>query len=371
MKSLSNLITSLKDKIVLSYKDFIHRKDSIYMFHRNWDAIKASMIETVPEYLQPTVQTQLDSQYEYNNSSSNLNKDKNGFELGKLFIDLIPRVAEKVSMYNLIGLQPIAGPVGLTYHLQYIENDDDKISLELRSSTCRSSIHRYDLEANVLPPLETFTNEEHRAKVIDQLSQKFANEIDRLILSHMVSISNKDPKKINHPVRIESNFNIAIEATALQVAGTSLRGPANFMLVPKSLISYVMNDEKLEFEISEIEETTLTYPNNFNIIVENPKIVKRGRLTKLNIDVYMYSDDIIEQNDILLGYKGNTITDQGFTFCPYIPFIPMVEDRSMYLAHRAGSVVISNVSTIANPDVDKIKNPSNNYFLSIQVEELV
>jgi hypothetical protein len=177
--------------------------------------------------------------------------------------------------------------------------------------------------------LNAYHNIDAEVELTQILSEQIALDIDREILSHLLSSgtgatmywSRKPGDFVNKltGVAVSGDFTGTVREwyetlveTCIDVANTihrkTLRGAANFMVVSPDVATI--------FESSLLYKPTVSmdpHETQFSLGIE--------RVGSLNNRFTVYKDPYFPRNQILIGYKGGSFLETGYVYAPYVPLI--------------------------------------------------
>lgn len=294
------------------------------------DALIENLLVALPTKKQDYAKQLLLNAYAY---SAQENQPQTGGMPIEEFLALTRDIINFSSIDNFIGVQPMIGPVGLTYFMTFTQNafngnDEGKeasMRLEITKHTTsvgtRRCHARYTMEAaQDLAALDVDMGKELRRAIATQV----ASELDYEFISDMVHVASKQKAK----GKISSN----IASAANAMAHRNRRGAGNFAIVTAEVHQELLND-----------------PNfvqcSYKDVIAN--IVQVGVLNK-TINVFMPKTPIDKIGKALVGYKGVGEMDTGMTYNPYVPLMtsgividPTTFNPQMTLMTRYGKCFVS------------------------------
>ena len=162
-------------------------------------------------------------------------------------------------------------------------------------------------------------------EMITALAQTIANDIDRELLN---SIEGKVGYTANYDYANVSGTNSMAEKyqamytkvleVSNQIAVRTRRGAANWMIVNPNVLTILQTLKSFNFAPS-----TSSYVDPTNI----------GLAGTIEGRFKVFTDIIRNSDDILMGYKGNTETDTGIVYMPYVPLevSPTILDGNSFM----------------------------------------
>lgn len=238
-------------------------------------------------------------------------------------------VSERIwELRGLIGLQPMSGPVGLVYSLQYKKNDQDttpnddiftrKVNLNLVTTpvvACSRKLmagwfrdiaqdiktsHNIDLEQEIMSALchEIFT------ELYNEIVTDISNLADKVDVR---TITTLDPKLIF----------VAINREALEIAKTTMRGTGNVILTTPTGVSVLESATRRSIGIHEYVKVS---DNRSDGHVGN--IVDADGAVRFKIFSTIDGPYDIADTWFIVGYRGgyeDSQVDCGYIYSPYVP----------------------------------------------------
>ncbi len=221
-----------------------------------------------------------------------------------------------------VGVQPLTAPVGTTYSLNY-ESKDEKLSLEVLShateATSRKLAHKMTME-----DFESITSDDsqHGIEIANEIYQGIRNDLMRIAQKQTLDFAN---------IRKEQFACIALITTLNKVANNigkdTRRGVGNFVILSETMLSVLTNERALEIDEAHVDE-------------QYPYVKYVGTISGT---IKVYHDLTLEDDKIIIGYKGTSDVDTGYVYAPYTPVIttgitvnPNTFESTMGFATRAG-----------------------------------
>jgi len=292
-----------------------------------------------------------------------------GFD--KILIPITRRIFSDFPARNLVGVQPMTAPVGLTYTLQYKLEDKEtgekdtlgnfglhgtsgkRMSLEVLSAAVEARTQRlsaaWTIEAaadlNIMHGLNI------EAELIGALAQEIKLEITNEIICDLKTLAGETIEVVKLDGSKEDKelqLGCAIRRQCSGIAMRTRRGAGNFIVTSATIADIISKFSKSEFE---------------------PKSHQKGytsdlmEVGTLNSTIKVFSATYAAEDEILVGYKGgNGEVDAGYVYCPYITVMssgvvvhPVTFEPTVSLMTRAGKYATNN---------------AKDYYSNIKVEGL-
>ncbi len=336
---------------------------------QNWGATKEALMEGLDGQRKQTMDVILENTKSYlaEAASAGATQAGNVAALNKVILPVIRRVMPTVIANELIGVQPMTGPVGQIHTLRvryassfnsasgvdttageealspfkiaagYSGNlADDKASYtasqeglagnklsiqiikEVVEAKSRRLSARWTFEA--AQDAQAMHGLDVEAEILAALAQEITTEIDQEILASLRSLAGQDavynqsgtftgtPHYVGDRHAVLA---IQMNEQANLVAARTRRGAANWAVVSPSVLTALQSATTSAF--ARTTEGTFEAPTNVKFV---------GTLNgTMRVYVDTYYSDAGSGADILLGYKGSTETDAAAFYCPYVPLM--------------------------------------------------
>jgi ketosteroid isomerase-like protein len=336
---------------------------------QNWGATKEALMEGLEGQRKQTMNVLLENTKSYlaEAATAGATQAGNVAALNKVILPVIRRVMPTVIANELIGVQPMTGPVGQIHTLRVRYADafnsasgvdtsageealspfkiaagysgnaaDDKaaytasqeglagnrlsiqIIKEVVEAKSRRLSARWTFEA--AQDAQAMHGIDVEAEILAALAQEITTEIDQEILASLRSLAGQDatydqsgtftgtPHFVGDRHAVLA---ILMNQQANLVAARTRRGAANWAVVSPSVLTALQSATTSAF--ARTTEGTFEAPTNVKFV---------GTLNgtmRVYVDTY-YSDGGTGA-DILMGYKGSTETDAAAFYCPYVPLM--------------------------------------------------
>jgi len=336
---------------------------------QNWGATKEALMEGLSGQRAQTMSVMLENtkQYLAENALATTTQAGNVAALNKVILPVIRRVMPTVIANEIIGVQPMAGPVGQIHTLRVRYADaftssggvsttageealspfkiaagysgnaaDDKanytataegvagnrlsiqIVKEVVEAKSRRLSARWTFEA--AQDAQAMHGLDVEAEILAALAQEITTEIDQEILASLRSLAGQDAvfnqtgTFTGAPTFVGDRhavLAIQMNEQANLVAARTRRGAANWAVVSPIVLTALQSATTSAF--ARTTEGTFEAPTNVKYV---------GTLNgTMRIYVDTYYTDGGTGADILMGYKGSTETDAAAFYCPYIPLM--------------------------------------------------
>lgn len=331
-----------------------------------WVAVKEKLVEGLQGTRKSVMETVLDNHRKLMlNESATAGSTTAGniATLNKVILPIMRRVMPTVIANEIIGVQPMTGPVGQihTLRVQYADNAPGVVAGEEMLSPFKiAKSYSGDLTSDNSNPQAAPTSQlegvmgrrvnirilretveaksrrlsarwtvesaqdaqsQHgidvEAELMAAIAQEITVEIDQELLSRLRALPGAaavtyDQSKVTGVATFVGDEHAAlatlINRQANEVARRTKRGAANWAVVSPTALTILQSATTSSF--ARTTEGTFEAPTNVKFV---------GTLNStMRIFVDTYASDV---EDILIGYKGNAETDAGVFYCPYIPLM--------------------------------------------------
>jgi Major capsid protein Gp23 len=250
---------------------------------------------------------------------------------------------------SIIGIQPMAGPVGLVYQMLYtpVEEDAQRAdgSKHLRLEVVKLAITASTRRLNAGWSLEVGQDlaAQHGVDIQDELVQVLAHEIAHEIAAEVFTnlkqlalwsgrVQTVQSMSFDHSMEYVSDqgavMGIKLNTLANQIAQASRRGPGNF-IVGNALAVALMHTLGSAF---------VPVPKG------SPAGVLLTHVGTLNGSIKVYYSSVITSDELIVGYMGQNQVDTGYIYSPYVPLLcygpvinPVTFQPIMSLMTRSGT----------------------------------
>jgi hypothetical protein len=335
------------------------------LFESNWGATKDALMEGLSGSRRKNMDVVLENTRRYLSESATAGATQSGniAVLNKVMLPLIRRVMPTVIANEILGVQPMTGPVGQihTLRVRYAEtaagvtagtealspfelaraysgnnqpNGPDaraaqtamlegrpgnKMSIQILKESVEAKTRRLSArwtfeaaqDANAIHGVDI------EAEIMQALAQEITVEIDQEMLSNLRVLVPVPPTVYNQAAVSGTATYVGDEHAALAVminqqanlvAARTRRGAANWAVVSPTALTILQS------------ATTSTFARTTEGVFEAPTNTKF--VGTLNSTMRVYVDQYASDAEaVLIGYKGPTETDAAAYYCPYIPLM--------------------------------------------------
>ena len=333
------------------------------LFESNWGATKAALLEGLTGTRRQSMDVVFENTRRYLAESATAGATQAGniAVLNKVMLPLIRRVMPTVIANEIMGVQPMTGPVGQIHTLRvryantaagvtagtealspfeialaYSGNENqadpgaastarlegvpgNKLSIQILKETVEAKTRKLSArwtfeaaqDANAIHGIDI------EAEIMQALAQEITVEIDQEMLFKLGSLVPVAPTTFDQAAVSGTATYVGDEMAALAVminqqanlvAARTRRGAANWAVVSPTALTILQSATTSSF--ARTTEGTFEAPTNTKFV---------GTLNSaMRVYVNQYAAD---SDPVLLGYKGPTETDAAAYYCPYIPLM--------------------------------------------------
>jgi len=333
------------------------------LFESNWGATKEALLEGLSGTRRQSMDVVFENTRRYLAESATAGATQAGniAVLNKVMLPLIRRVMPTVIANEIMGVQPMTGPVGQIHTLRvryantaagvtagtealgpfeiakaYSGNEvqadpgaastarlegvpGNKLSIQILKETVEAKTRKLSArwtfeaaqDANAIHGIDI------EAEIMQALAQEITVEIDQEMLFRLGSLVPVAPTTFNQAAVSGTATYVGDEMAALAVminqqanliAARTRRGAANWAVVSPTALTILQSATTSSF--ARTTEGTFEAPTNTKFV---------GTLNStMRVYVNQYASD---GDPVLIGYKGPTETDAAAYYCPYIPLM--------------------------------------------------
>jgi len=333
------------------------------LFESNWGATKEALLEGLSGTRRQSMDVVFENTRRYLAESATAGATQSGniAVLNKVMLPLIRRVMPTVIANEIMGVQPMTGPVGQIHTLRvryantaagvtagtealgpfeiakaYSGNEvvadpgaastarlegvpGNKLSIQILKETVEAKTRKLSArwtfeaaqDANAIHGIDI------EAEIMQALAQEITVEIDQEMLFKLSSLVPVPPTTFNQAAVSGTATYVGDEMAALAVminqqanliAARTRRGAANWAVVSPTALTILQTATTSSF--ARTTEGTFEAPTNTKFV------------GTLNSTMRVYVNQFASDGEaVLIGYKGPTETDAAAYYCPYIPLM--------------------------------------------------
>jgi len=364
------------------------------LLESRWQETKSALLEGLQGNKKSVMATTLDNTKKYlaESATAGATSAGNVATLNRVILPVIRRVMPTVIANEIVGVQPMTGPVGQihTLRVRYSDTLDDvtageealspfKIGLGYSGggSTDKASataalegeagkrlsiqILKQTVEAKTRKLSARWTFESAQdaqaqqgidveAEIMAALAQEITAEIDQEVLSSLRNLAGAAESDVQYDQTGVSGtatfvgdehaaLAVMINRAANKIAQRTRRGAGNFAVVSPHTLTVLQSATTSAF--ARTTEGTFEAPTNTKLV---------GTLNgamKVYVDAYA-----TDATDVLVGYKGTSEADAAAFYCPYIPLMssgvvldPATFEPVVSFMTRYGYVELNNTAS--------------------------
>tara|TARA_B100002019_G_scaffold291273_1_gene310994 strand:- start:187 stop:1359 length:1173 start_codon:yes stop_codon:yes gene_type:complete len=367
--------------------------------NQNWQGTKEALLEGLKGSQRSVMDVTLENTRKYlaEAATSGATSSGNVATLNRVILPVIRRVMPTTIANEIVGVQPMTGPVAQihTLRVRYADTFDTAVAGEEALSPFKiaegysgnASTNKADataalegtagkklsiqilkqaVEAKTRKLSARWTFEaaqdaqaqqgiDVEAEIMAALAQEITAEIDQEIIQSLRSLASVEETYNQAGVSGTATFvgdehaalAVLINRTANKIAQRTRRGAGNFAVVSNQALTILQSATTSAF--ARTTEGTFEGPTNTKFV---------GTLNnamRVYVDAYL-ADSGQDDNQVLVGYKGSSEADAAAFYCPYIPLMSsgVVLDPSTFepvvsFMTRYGYIELSNsASSLGN-----------------------
>ena len=366
------------------------------LLNERWSETKDALLEGLSGTRKSSMQVCLENTRKYlaEAATSGATSSGNIATLNRVILPVIRRVMPTVIANEIIGVQPMTGPVGQihTLRVRYADTSNEVVAGEEALSPFKIA-QAYSGNNNATTPKAAATSQlegqpgnrmsiqilkasveaksrklsarwtfeaaqdaqaqqgiDIEAEIMAALAQEITAEIDQEILASLRALATVELTYDQSLVSGTATFvgdehaalAIMVNRVANLIAQRTRRGAANWAVISNQALTLLQSATTSAF--ARTTEGTFEAPTNTKFV---------GTLNNsMRIYVDAYKSDTDDNNQILVGYKGASEADAAAFYCPYIPLMssgvvldPATFEPVVGFLTRYGYVELSNTAS--------------------------
>ena len=335
------------------------------LFESNWQATKDALTDGLEGNKKVVMETTLENTRQHLTEAAGAGATGAGnvATLNKVILPVIRRVMPTVIANEIIGVQPMTGPVGQihTLRVRYADAKDavaagtealspftiaksysgnppadgtagtgaayptgdmeglPKLSIQILKQTVEAKTRK--LSARWTFEAAQDASSQHgidvEAEVMAALAQEITAEIDQEVIASLFSLAGTGANLTYNQGSLSGTphyvgdehavLSILINQAANLIAARTRRGAGNWIVISPSILTVLQSATTSAF--SRTTEGTFEAPTNTKFV------------GTLNSSVRVYVNQYAADDNILVGYKGPGEMDAASFYCPYVPLM--------------------------------------------------
>lgn len=325
------------------------------LFESNWSATKEALTEGLNGQRKETMGVVLENAKRHLSEAASTGATGAGSvaTLNKVMLPLIRRVLPSVIANELVGVQPMTGPVGQihTLRVRYADTADgavageealspfklaqsyagspdataaaegqpgNKMSIQILKETVEAKTRRLSARwtFEAAQDAEAMHGLDVEAEIMQALAQEIVVEIDQEIIGSLRNLAGAGTSLDFDNLSGQSVFvgdrhaalAIEINRAANRIAARTRRGAGNYVVVSPEALTILQS------------ASTSTFARTTEGSFEAPTNTKFAGTLNGTIRVFV-DNYAADGTKVLVGYKGSSETDAPAFYCPYIPLM--------------------------------------------------
>lgn len=326
------------------------------LFESNWSATKDALLEGLSGNRKSSLDVVLENTKRHLSEAATAGATGAGSvaTLNKVMLPLIRRVMPSVIANELVGVQPMTGPVGQihTLRVRYAESGGGatagdealspfklastyagspdatavaegvagrKMSIQILKETVEAKTRRLSARwtFEAAQDAEAMHGVDVEAEIMQALAQEIVVEIDQEIIGSLRSLAGTGTNNLDFGSLSGTSvyvgdrhaaLAIEINRSANRIAARTRRGAGNYIVVSPEALTILQSASTSTF--ARTTEGSFEAPTNTKFV------------GTLNGTIRVFADNYAaDGTDVLVGYKGSSETDAPAFYCPYIPLM--------------------------------------------------
>ena len=381
-----------------------------------WSETKSALLEGLKGNRKSVMDVTLENTRKYINESASVGSTSAGnvATLNRVILPVIRRVMPTVIANELVGVQPMTGPVGQihTLRVRYAEasagtttttageealspfkiaeaysgdnsttkagstsalegTGGKKLSIQILKQTVEAKSRKLSANWTFESAQDAQSQQgiDIEAEIMAALAQEITAEIDQEIIGSLVSLAGSafntfDQQAVSGTATFVGDEHAAlailINRAANAIAQRTRRGAGNYAVVSPTALTILQSATTSAF--ARTTEGTFEAPTNNKLV------------GTLNSAMKVYVNTYAANDDVLVGYKGSSEADAPAFYCPYIPLMssgvvlnPSTFEPTVSFLTRYGYVELSNTASSLGNAADylaKVAVTTNNLSFS-------
>jgi len=366
------------------------------LLHGRWQETKEALLEGLQGTKRSVMSTTLENTRRYLSESASTGSTSAGnvATLNRVILPVIRRVMPTVIANELVGVQPMTGPVGQIHTLRVRYSDTlsgangatageealspfkiaegysannggaktaaataalegaagKRMSIQILKQTVEAKTRklsaRWTFEA--AQDAQAQQGIDIEAEIMAALAQEITAEIDQEIISSLITLAGSQNQQAYDQAAVSGTATfvgdehaalaVMINRVANTIAQRTRRGAGNFAVVSPTALTILQSATTSAF--ARTTEGTFEAPTNTKFV------------GTLNGAMKIYVNTYATDDKILVGYKGTAESDAAAFYCPYIPLMssgvvldPTTFEPVVSFMTRYGYVELSNTAS--------------------------
>lgn len=279
------------------------------------------------------------------------------------------RMIDMQAAKHFVGIQPMTGPVGVVYALEYNVVEENRMSLDIKSYAVEAGTRKLamNLEFEAMEDIEAGHPNADKidpgAEIAKEIYEEIRNDISHIARKDSLDMDKVIGDSLYFDQDIIIRMEMSINVCANEIARNTRRGAGNFIIVSET-VGEILKHSKQFVSTSETDK-------DYGYV---------KYLGTLNGTIKIYCDFGLEYNKTIVGYKGgNGETDTGYIYAPYIPLMssgvvinPTTFQPYIRFMTRYGKIVIQKTeeTTTENGLKTTIAREPCNYYVELTFDNL-
>lgn len=349
------------------------RKYQYYRIHTELEAKRNAVLRTTPEHHQVLVKTLLDNQITSLMSLTTMGKQVSTEEMHVIVDSAINTIGAYQILSDIVGVQPLTGPVGLASALQLGDNPNG-ITIDFKSIPIKASSYKCTTTMPLYPITDISTSHgiDIKKKIATTLGYELGQEIVTNVITKLVELAIETT--IDYLQTEEGNISklafIEFNKASADIVIKTCRGAGNFLIMSPETFSKISMDPAIKWVPAKMEKTLDTYG-----------LTPAGEFGD-KYSVYLSRDAAFNTGKVLVGYLGKHFikttkvsgsVDTGVILAPYIPIVStgVLVDPNTYEPVQGFITRYGMMENTIENSNQKLKQNAENYYRMVDISKLL
>lgn len=313
-----------------------------------WELRLANTLLEFPENRREFTKAVLENQIQYiKNTGTNGRFEIPAFSATnqeEMLFNIAKHYLANLDIHQIIGIQPMAGPVGLAYGLRYRyerqeESEEPTVAPFTDGKRIKLEVIKQAIEAGSRKLQASFTIETmqdiqalHELDVKEELASAIGAEMvyetTTEVLADLVKMAettqsyewkrtdiDAPPEEMVYVTDQVQNFLIRINMVANEIGRTTRRGAGNFIVASPLVVSLLQSQKSCIFVPKEADGFKSFTVGHVGTLSAGPESMPKYKV----YNTLCLPENSDHGETILVGYKGTGEVDTGYVFAPYVP----------------------------------------------------
>jgi len=296
------LENNIKNNVVYKYIDSIKNKIVKKIDDRKWADTKEILLKGVKSDRRDIIDALLDNQRMYDRQYHDINLKNRDYQ--DFMHKIVVQVFNNSLVFDLIGIQPMKGPVSLAYSMDWVNSDEGRKRLTVVSHTVEAGTRKLEASWSIEVSQDMSNNHgiDIEKELLLALSDEIIYEFNVEFIHNIIEASKKVEVKLK-----STDLLSIIKDESKDIVVRSRRGYATWIIVSPAILGKIKKTEAEYLTFNDEHKGSGFLQRAITLILDDD----------IRVNVYCYNS--LDENMIVMGYKGGTgETDTAMIWTPYI-----------------------------------------------------